>query len=177
MLGQHRRDDAGPGVGRLAAEDDQVVADPPEHVGHGGGGTQDVGPGQGVIDQVHSLVGAHRQRLADGLGGARRTHREDRDAALVRFGDPQAFLDRVLVEFVRHGVGRVPVESGVRSLERALRPGVRHLLHTDDDVHVRRPTSLVTAIHAYSKKQACQTAHATRIAGPRRVLVSYVTHK
>ena len=102
--------------------------------------TEPVRAAQRLVDDVHRLVGAHGQRLADRLGGLLRAHRHDRDLAAVRLGQPQAFLDRVLVEFVDHPVRGVPVQGAVGGPQRALRPGVRYLLDQDDDVHDRLPT-------------------------------------
>src|SRR5262249_28678361 len=65
--------------------------------------------------------------------------------AAVRLGQPQALFDRVLVKLVDDSVGGVPVQRGVRGLERALGVRVGHLLNADDDVHDRRPTSLFTS--------------------------------
>ena len=49
--------------------------------------------------------------------------------------DLERLLDGVLVHLVHHRVGRRPVQRRVRRGQLLLRPGVRHLLHTDDDVH------------------------------------------
>ena len=125
--------------------------DPAEHLGEHRRGHQAVRAVQRLVDDVHRLVGAHRQRLADRLGCLLRAHRQDRDLAAVRLLQPQAFLDRVLVELVDHRVGGVAVQRAVLGPQRALRPGVRHLLHQDDDVHDRRPTSNTNNSRPYGR--------------------------
>jgi hypothetical protein len=89
---------------------------------------------------VHSLVRAHGQRLADGVGRLLRAHGDDRDLAAVSLSLAKALLDRVVVEFVDHGIGGVPIQSAVICPELALRPGVRYLLDQDHDVHDQLPT-------------------------------------
>src|SRR5262249_342018 len=108
----------------------------------GGRGSDTMGASQRVVDEVHGLVGAHRQGLADRFGGALWTHRQDRHLAAVGLRLPQSLLDRELVKLVDHGVGRVAVERGVRLPQRALRPRVGDLLYADDNVHDRQLTSL-----------------------------------
>src|SRR5580692_7973920 len=141
-LGQHRSHHAHPGVGGLRAQDHQVEPDPAEHRGERRRRRERVRPVQRVVKKMDRLVRAHRQRLADRLARLLRAHGQDRHLAAVRLGQAQPLLDRVLVELVDHRVGRVAVQGGVGGPERALRPGVRDLLHADDDVHDRRPTSL-----------------------------------
>ena len=105
-------------------------------------------PGQTVVQQVHGLVRAHGQRLADRLRGPLRSHGQDGDLGLVtrgtlRLGDLQALLDGVLVKLVDESVHRRAVQGTVR-LELALGPGIGHLLDTHDDVHgLHRPPSLL----------------------------------
>jgi hypothetical protein len=102
---------------------------------------QGVGAGQAVIQQVHRLVRAHRQRLADRFGRVLRAHGQDRDLGLVPrgplgLGDLQAFLDGVLVKLVDQPVHRRAVQRAIR-LELAFGPGIWHLLDAHDDVHRR----------------------------------------
>ena len=102
---------------------------------------QRIGPGELVVDQVDGLVGAHGQGLANGLAGLVRAHGQDGHLAAVRFGELEPLLDRVLVELVDDPVGGRAVEPGVLRPQGAFRPGIGDLLHADDDVHDRRPTS------------------------------------
>ena len=105
--------------------------------------------GQPVVQQVHGLVRAHRQRLADRLGGLLRAHGQDGDLGLVtrlalRLGDLQALLDGVLVKLVDEPVHRRAVHRRIRRLELALGRGIWHLLDAHDDVHgLHRPPWLL----------------------------------
>ena len=136
-LGDHRRHHGHARVGRLAAEDDQVGVAALDRRGQRQGGGHGVRAVQAVVDDVHAGVGAHRQRLADGVGGLGRTHGQDDHLAAVRLDQPQGLLDRVLVDLIHHGVHRAAVQRVVGGAERLLRPAVRDLLHTDNDLHGR----------------------------------------
>ena len=100
-----------------------------------------VGPVQRWVDDVHRLVCAHRQGLADRLDRLVRAHREHGDlAAALGLFDLQGLFDGVLVELVHHTVDAFAVD-GLVGAEFLLGPRVGDLLHADDDVHGRRPTS------------------------------------
>ena len=92
-----------------------------------------------VVEQVDGLVGAHRQRLADRLGGALRARGQQGHRALGAVGglflpDQQRLFDGALVDLVQHGVGGLTVQGPVAVGELALRPGVWDLLDQDHDV-------------------------------------------
>ena len=72
-----------------APQHHQVEADLLQHLGQRVRGLQHVRPGQRVVQQVHGLVRAHRQRLADRLSRLLRAHGQHRDLALVRLLDLQ----------------------------------------------------------------------------------------
>ena len=159
-FGQHRGHHAHPGVGGFRAADHQVEAGSGEDLGDGVGGGQGVRPGQPVVQQVHGLVRAHGQGLADGLGGLLRAHGQDRDLGVgarraLGLGDLQALLDGVLVELVDEPVHRRAVQRAVRVRELTFGPGIWHLLDQHDDVHGlhRPPCSL-----AYSLPNRAVTA-------------------
>ena len=144
-LGQHRGHHAHPGISRLRPADHQVKAGLPEYLGQRVRGGPRVGPGQPVIQQVHRLVRAHRQRLADRLGRLVRAHGHDGDLGLgarlaLGLGDLQALLDGVLVELVDEPVHRRAVQRAVRVRELAFDSSIRHLLDQHGDIHrLHRP--------------------------------------
>jgi hypothetical protein len=90
-----------------------------------------------LVHDVHRLVRAHRQGLADGVGGRVRAHGQHRDLAPLAVADEQRLLDGVLVHLVDDVVGRGAVDGVVRRVEPALTARVRDLLDKNDDVHAR----------------------------------------
>ena len=77
----------------------------------------------------------HRERLAHGLGGVRRSHGQYRDLAVSRFGQLDRRLEGVFVVGVDHcGHGR-SVESHLRCQALPTRRGVGDRLHQYDDAH------------------------------------------
>ena len=68
--------------------------------------------------------------------------REHGDLAALRLFDLQRLFDGVLVELVHDAVDALAVDGLVVGAELLLGPRVGDLLHADDDVHGRRPTSL-----------------------------------
>ena len=62
---------------------------------------------QAVVLEVDGLVGAHRQCLADRLGGALRACGQEGDRAFAALFllDQQRLFDGALVDLVQHGVG------------------------------------------------------------------------
>src|SRR5437764_5145460 len=106
QLGDDRRDGATASVRGLVARDDQVVA-----AGLRDGGGEDLRGRDRVravkhrVGDVDRLVGAHGQRLADGVGRAIRAYRDHGDLALAGFLDLQRLFDGLLVDLVEHGVG------------------------------------------------------------------------
>ena len=114
-LGDHRRHRRRPPVRRLVAGQHQVhVPDGADHAGQRPRRADRVRAGQGLVGQVHRRVGAHRQRLADRLGGPVRAHRHDGHRAAVGLLELQRLLDGALVDLVEHRVGGVPVQGTVR---------------------------------------------------------------
>ena len=85
--------------------------------------------------------------LRIGVGGLVRAHGEDGHLTAVGLLDRQRLLDRVLVELVDDAVGGLAVERLVVGPQLALGRRVGDLLHADDDVHGRWPTSRVRVRH------------------------------
>ena len=99
-------------------------------------------PASAVVGQVHGLVRAHRQRLADRVGRPVRAHRQHGDlGAVVGLLELQRLLDRPLVDLVEHRVGGVAVQRPRPLAQLAFRIGVGHLLDQHDDVHRTSSTS------------------------------------
>ena len=100
---------------------------------------------QRVVNDVDAVVGTHLQPLAHALDGLLRADRQHGHWALVcaaqAFLDLQRLFDRVLVELVDHGVGRITIEGVVCRIELLLGPRVGHLLHAHDDLHGDERTS------------------------------------
>jgi hypothetical protein len=99
-------------------------------------------PGERVVDQVHRLVGAHRQGLADRFGRLLRAHGQHGDLAAVGLLDLQGLLDGVLIQLVDQAIHRLTIQRGVTLLQLAFGPRIGHLLDADDDVHAHRRTRL-----------------------------------
>src|SRR3954453_12307517 len=101
---------------------------------------------QGVVLDVHRLVGAHLQGLADRGLGLLRPDREDRHAALALavLAQLERLLNGVLVELAQQAVDADPVGRVVGRAEGALRLGVRDVLDADHDVHEARGYLRVT---------------------------------
>ena len=66
---------------------------------------------QCLVVDVHRLVGAHGERLADGLGGAAGTDGDHGDLAAVGLLEQQRLLDRTLVDLVEDGVGGLTIQG------------------------------------------------------------------
>ena len=134
MIGGHRAADA---VGGLVAGDDQLGAlDGAQRARQRPAGLDHVGAVQAVVLEVDGLVGAHRQRLADRLGGALGTGGQHghRAVAALALLDLQRLFDRALVDLVQHRVGGLTVQRVIAVSQLALRPGVWDLLDQDHDV-------------------------------------------
>ena len=137
VLGDDRRNRAADAVGGLVAGDDQLGAlDGAERAGQRPAGLDHVGAVQALVEQVHGLVGAHRQGLADRLGGALGAGCQHGHSAVAAFLllDQQRFFDGALVDLVEHGVGGLAVEGAIAVGQLALRPGVWDLFDQDHDV-------------------------------------------
>src|SRR6476469_8283099 len=137
VLGDDGRNRTADAVGGLIACDDQLGAlDSAERAGQRPTGLHHVGPVQTVVEHVYGLVGAHRQRLADRLGGALGSggqHGHRRIAAFPLL-DQQRLFDSALVDLVEHGVGGLAVKGEVAVGQLPFRPRVRDLLDQDHDV-------------------------------------------
>ncbi len=135
--GRHRTADA---VGGLVARDDQLGAlDGAERTRQRPPGLDDVRTVHALVEQVHRLVGTHRQRLTNRLGGALGTGGQHRDGALGAVGgclllDQQGLFDGALVDLVEHGIGGLAVKGEVAVGQLALRPGIWDLFDQDHDV-------------------------------------------
>ena len=68
---------------------------------------------QRLVSDVDRLVRAHRERLADRVGGPVRADGHHGDLAALRLLDQQSLLDGALVDLVEHGVGRLTVQRVV----------------------------------------------------------------
>ncbi|CAM5243518.1 hypothetical protein SGLAM104S_03234 [Streptomyces glaucescens] len=100
---------------------------------------------QVLVLDVDRLVGAHGQRLAQGVLGVLRADRQHGDLGVVRaLGDLQRLLDRVLVQFGEQTVHVVTVDGQVIG-EVPVASGVGHVLHSDNDpqAHARLSYCLV----------------------------------
>ena len=92
---------------------------------------------------MDGLVGAHRQRLADRLGGLVRTGRQNGDLTAVGLLDLESGFDGLsLISSITGSISRSRVKSP--SLSFALRTGVGHLLDEYDNVcHGSSSTSCI----------------------------------
>ena len=102
-------------------------------------GGEVVRAGDRVVDDVDALVGTHLQRLLDRVGGllgtdAQRGHRDLLAVGLLL--ELERLLDGVLVELGEQ-TGHADAVHGVVGLEVPVGGRVGHVLHTDDNVHVR----------------------------------------
>jgi hypothetical protein len=113
-------------VGGLVTGDHQLGAlDGAQRTRQRPSGLDDVGAVQPVVDQVDGLVGAHRQRLADRLGGPLRSGGQHGHRSLGAVGglflpDEQRLFDGAFVDLVQHGVGGLAVQRPVAVREFAL---------------------------------------------------------
>ena len=128
-----------PSVASLPAMTSSVPSIGAQRAGQRPPGLDDVGTVHAVVEQVHGLVGAHRQRLADRLGGALGAGGQDGDGALGAVGgflllDQQRLFDGALVDLVEHGVGGLAVKGEVAVGQLAFRPRVWDLFDQDHDV-------------------------------------------
>jgi hypothetical protein len=90
-----------------------------------------------IVDHVDGPVGAHLQGLADRVDGLLRidAQRGDRDLLVgALLAELQRLLDGVFVELGQQAVHADAIDGVVR-LELPIASGVRHVLHTDDNVH------------------------------------------
>ncbi len=125
VLGDDGRNGTGAAVGGLVAGDDQLDAlDLTESSSQGVRRLDGVGAVEGRVVEVDGLVGAHGQRLADGIGRAIGTGGEHGDLATVALLDEQSLFDGPLVDLVEHGVRSFAVEGVVAVGELALGPRV-----------------------------------------------------
>ncbi|OPZ48677.1 MAG: hypothetical protein BWY91_03166 [bacterium ADurb.BinA028] len=97
----------------------------------------------GVVDDVHSLVGAHLQGLLDRVGCLVGSDGEDSDLTFARFDDLERLLDGILVELGEQPVDVDAIGRAVGGVEGALCLRVGHILHADDDVHLDTSSSRV----------------------------------
>ena len=97
----------------------------------------------GVVD-VDGLVGAHRQSLADSVGGAVGTCGQHRYLTALSFLDEECFFDGALVDLVEDCVGGFTVKRVVAVGQLALGPCVGDLLDQNNDIrHGSSSTSCV----------------------------------
>ena len=137
VLGDDRRDRAAGAVSGLIAGDHQIGAfDGAERASQSPTGLHHVRTVQLGVEQVYALVGAHRQRLADRLGGTLGTGGQHGHGALAALFllDQQRLFDGALVDLVQHGVGGLTIEGEVTGGELALRPCVWDLFDQNHDV-------------------------------------------
>ena len=139
VLGDDGRDRAADTVGGLVAGDDQVDAlDGAQRAGQRPAGLDHVGAVQAVVLEVDGLVGAHRQRLADRLGGALGAGGQDGDRALVAvrsfslISSASSTARSLISSSTASAASRSSVKSP--SVQLALRPRVRDLFDQDHDV-------------------------------------------
>ena len=77
-------------VGRLRAAEDEVVLQLLQRGGDHRAGLHRARPVDRIVDDVHGLVGTHRQRLADGVGGRVGPDGQHGDLAALRIADGAA---------------------------------------------------------------------------------------
>ena len=136
-LGQQRRHDRHLGVGGLRTAEHEVVLQLRQRGGDHRAGLHRARAVDGVVDDVHGLVRAHRQGLADGVGGRVGADGQDGDLAALPVAHQQRLLDGVLVHLVDDVVGRGAGDGVVRRVQLALTARVGDLLDKNDDVHAR----------------------------------------
>src|SRR5207302_9535518 len=90
--------------------------------------------GPAVVADQDAALGTHRERLADGVVGPRRTHRQHCDLAASLLRQLQPLLDPVLVTRVHDQLHTLAHQAVVRT-QAAWGVGIRDLLHTDANVH------------------------------------------
>ena len=141
-LGQHRRHDAHRAVGRGHAAHHQVVGVGPIFLiglgEHQRGGDR-VGAGDRVVDDVDALVGAHLQRLADRVDGLLGADASARSPSTSSASSAFSLIwSACSTAYSSSSESRpsTPTRSTVLSSSKCRsRGGVRHVLHTDNNVH------------------------------------------
>src|SRR6266508_2199187 len=95
---------------------------------------------------MDGAVAAHRQRLAQAVGGLGRPHREDDDlGGLAALDDSLRLLDGVLVQLGQPALYLVAVNREVVG-ETPGRGRLRNVLDRDDDLHERLLSSWVSKV-------------------------------
>ena len=86
VFGDDGRDRAaGTVAGRIAGDDQLGALDGAQRASQGPAGLDHVRAVQAGVEQVHTLVGAHRERLADGLAGFLRAGGQHGHGAVAAF--------------------------------------------------------------------------------------------
>ena len=133
-LGDRRRDDAAIGVRRRAAEEDQVEADLLERRRQHARRPDGVGACERGVGHQDAAISAHRQRLANGVGGGGGPHAERDDLAAELLLLAQAFFDGVFIEGIDFRVLFAALQPHIGG-EAFLRRGGGRLFHAHDDIH------------------------------------------
>src|SRR5690606_9042531 len=91
---------------------------------------------ESIVEHVDGGVGAHRERLAQRVGGTLWPHRERNYLAVfVVVFVLQRHLEGALVDLVDDRVRGLAVEQPCFGVEHTLTPRIGHLLHQCNDLH------------------------------------------
>ena len=135
-LGERGPEDGADRLLPLLAEEDEIRLLARDRLREHACRGEQIGAGERVVGDEHGAVGAERERAAQRLGGALRTHRDDDDLAAARgVALAQPLLDRVHVEGVERKLAGA-VETLALRVEAPRRGGLGHLLHADSDLHI-----------------------------------------
>ena len=126
-------------VDRLLAGEDDVgrapgFADLADRLSERVARRQSIGAGEEAVGEQHPAVRAEGQRLAQGVLGRRRSHRQHRHFAAVLVAQPQRRLQRekiIGVDDRRHALAHDRVGDGMDADLRR----VRNLLDANDEMH------------------------------------------